>query len=243
MVKQKKLLRFFTFLSGFTFVVLLALIQLPPTRGPLRAWLFGKRTVADVVAEVGPAAFERLGPYFVKAGVPYPPSQVTLLVDKERQELEVWARGTEEFALIRSYTILRSSGTEGPKLREGDRQVPEGKYRIIGLNPNSSFHLSLKLDYPNDFDRRKAELEGRSDLGGDIFIHGKAVSIGCLAMGDSVIEELFVLAAQAGKEAFTVIIAPRDPRRQKLEVRRGLPLWTGELYRDIESAFSRYSLS
>lgn len=127
-------------------------------------------------------------------------------------------------------------------MREGDHQVPEGKYRILGLNPNSSFHLSMKLNYPNDFDLRQAELEGRSELGDDIFIHGKAVSVGCLAMGDTVIEELFVLAAQAGKEALTVIIAPRDPRRQRLEIGQGRPPWMGELYRNIEKEFSRYSL-
>lgn len=230
------------FVLGLGAICLFAALKSRPVAEFLRARLLGRRTVADVVATYGPAARERLRPHFDEAGVLYPPREVTLLVDKGRRVLELWAKAEGSFAFIRRYPILKASGKEGPKLREGDLQVPEGKYRIIGLNPNSSFHLSMKLDYPNDFDRRQAQVDGRTGLGDDIFIHGKSVSIGCLAMGDPVIEELFVLAAQAGKEAFTVVIAPRDPRRESLEVGRDLPVWTVELYRQISQEFNRYPL-
>jgi len=71
---------------------------------------------------------------------------------------------------VADYRITAASGTAGPKLREGDRQVPEGIYRIVGLNPNSRYHLSMKLDYPNAFDRHQAARDGRARPGSDIFI-------------------------------------------------------------------------
>ena len=74
--------------------------------------------------------------------------------------------------------------------------MPEGVYRIVALNPNSSYHLSMKLDYPTEFDLSKARAEGRTRPGSDIFIHGKAVSIGCVAVGDDAIEEIFVLVRE-----------------------------------------------
>ena len=82
---------------------------------------------------------------------------------------------------------------QAQKLREGDRQVPEGLYRLIGRNPNSNYHLSMKLDYPNSYDPRHAKREGRSNPGSNIFIHGKSLSVGCLAMSGEAIEAFFVL--------------------------------------------------
>ena len=76
------------------------------------------------------------------------------------------------------------SGRLGPKLKEGDRQVPEGLYRVESLNPNSRYHLSLRVNYPNEQDKSYGRLDGRNNLGTDIMIHGKDCSIGCLAMGD-----------------------------------------------------------
>jgi murein L,D-transpeptidase YafK len=91
--------------------------------------------------------------------------------------------------------------------------------------------LSMKINYPNEFDLFHAWEEGRADPGSDIFIHGKAASIGCLAMGDEAIEELFVLTAQVGTENVKVVIAPHDPRVYPLEaVSAELPEWTSALY-------------
>jgi murein L,D-transpeptidase YafK len=96
--------------------------------------------------------------------------------------------------LIRIYPIAAASGGPGPKRREGDMQVPEGVYHVARFNPNSRFHLSLGLNYPN-----KADLiQGNSSRpGGDIYIHGNQVSIGCLAMTDPKIDEIYSLASSA----------------------------------------------
>lgn len=204
--------------------------------------LAGQRTVADVISIYGEQAVARLAPYFKNAGVIYPPKQVVMLATKDDKELELWASDGADFKYIRTYDIKKTSGKLGPKLREGDHQVPEGIYRIIGLNPNSSYHLSLKLNYPNDFDLLQAKKDGRTNPGSDIFIHGKALSVGCLAMGDNAIEELFVLVENVGKQNVKVVIAPFDPRKQDLVVPEGSnPIWLGELYNQIEEEFIKFN--
>jgi murein L,D-transpeptidase YafK len=200
----------------------------------------GQWTVSDVVQVYGKNAVDKLGHYFKKAKVAYPPREVTLIAYKQEKKLELWARGNGEFRFIRDYFIMAASGDTGPKLRQGDRQVPEGVYRITDLNPNSHYHLSMKLNYPNEFDIYHAELDGRTDLGSDIFIHGKDASIGCLAVGDAAIRELFVLTAQVGVANVKVVIAPHDPRIYPLVVNsEELPPWISELYamisREIEA--------
>lgn len=195
----------------------------------------GARTVQDVLHIYGPEAVDRLAPQFKRAGVDYPPRELTLLGLKAERRMEVWApdrRGVNR--LVRSYDIQAASGVRGPKLREGDRQVPEGVYKLVMMNPNSDYHLSMKINYPNSFDRFQASMDGRTRLGGDIFIHGKAVSAGCLAMGDLAIEELFVLVSHVGKENVKVVIAPHDPRERPLmSGTDGMPEWVPELYQTI----------
>ena len=108
----------------------------------------------------------RLLPRFRYAGVDWPPQELQLLVIKETRQMELWARSESGWHYIRDYRIKGMSGGLGPKLKEGDRQVPEGSYRISRLNPNSSFHLSMKVDYPNAHDRKMAQRDGRRRLGG-----------------------------------------------------------------------------
>jgi L,D-peptidoglycan transpeptidase YkuD (ErfK/YbiS/YcfS/YnhG family) len=190
-----------------------------------------ERTVEDVLQIYGEHATTKLKSYFAKAKVSYPPREVAFIALKQEMRLELWARDNGEFRFIRDYRIRAASGVSGPKLRQGDMQVPEGIYRIAGLNPNSHFHLSMKLNYPNEFDLFHAWDEGRSNLGSDIFIHGKAKSLGCLAMDDETIEELFVLAVHVGAANVKVVIAPHDPRTYPLAADiEGLPEWTPELY-------------
>jgi murein L,D-transpeptidase YafK len=111
---------------------------------------------------------------------------------KESGELEVWAADDDgPMRLLKTFPILAQPGNPGPKHREGDLQVPEGVYRIAVFNPESRFHLSLGLNYPNEADRSRVDSR---KPGGDIYIHGSAVSIGCLAMGDEAIEQIFLLA-------------------------------------------------
>jgi hypothetical protein len=174
------------------------------------------RTIEQVLGAIGPSVERRLRSAFERADVAWPPRTLTLLAFKSERRLEVHAsQGGEESRFVRFYPILAASGISGPKLREGDKQVPEGFYRIELLNPNSRYHLALRVNYPNADDIERAREDGRdlSKLGSDIMIHGGAASIGCLAIGDPAIEELFVLTACVGLDNVRLIIAPYDFRR------------------------------
>ncbi|MBY5992678.1 L,D-transpeptidase family protein [Ferrimonas balearica] len=163
-----------------------------------------------------------------------------LVAIKADRRLEVWLQSAAgPWHELRTYPIVEASGSLRPKMREGDFQVPEGVYRIDASNPNSQYHLSLRIDYPNAMDRHYGALEQRSNLGGNIFIHGRDVSRGCLAMGDRYIEELFVLAHDIGLDNIEVVISPRDPRRYDLEVPVGLPDWVAHKYSEIESSIAQ----
>lgn len=201
----------------------------------------GGRTVSQAADEYGEPARDRLAPALAAAGLEYPPDKIALLGLKSERSLELWADDGGGWSFVKAYPILAASGKAGPKLREGDRQVPEGVYRISGLNPNSAYHLSMQIDYPNEADLERARTDGRSNLGGEIFIHGSNVSIGCLAMGDEAIEELFVLVSDVGREKVTVLLAPSDPRIAPLSRHApGAPAWLPELYDEIEAAFEAF---
>ncbi|MFH1529127.1 MAG: L,D-transpeptidase family protein [Pseudomonadota bacterium] len=130
---------------------------------------------------------------FADAGVTFPPRQLLLRGFKAERHLEVWAASAQTGPLtpIATYEICYSSGGDGPKRRQGDGQVPEGFYHLDYFNSRSSFHLSFRVNYPNESDRI---LGHRGNLGSAIMIHGNCVSIGCLAMSDERIEELWVMA-------------------------------------------------
>ena len=175
------------------------------------------RTVSGAVKEFGEKTDLQLAPYFAKAGVAFPPAKLTFIALKEEKQLEVWAEKDNRWIHIKTYGVKAASGSSGPKLQEGDRQVPEGMYKIEGLNPNSNFHLSLKVNYPNEFDLLQAKAEGRQQLGGDIFI-----------------EEIFVLTERVGKNNVSVIIAPRDFRKNKPAGDSGKE-WVNNLYASIDA--------
>ncbi len=180
----------------------------------------------------------RLRPRFAQAGLSYPPQQVAYVAFKDSALLQVYAKAKsiDPWRLVLTYPILGMSGGPGPKLREGDLQVPEGLYRAEFLNPNSRFHVSIRLNYPNAFDKAQALADGRTGLGSDIMIHGTRSSVGCLAMGNEAAEDLFVLAALVGKEQTSIVVAPTDFRRQPATVRSGGPPWLPALYTDIQQA-------
>lgn len=200
-----------------------------------------KKTTSDRVAQYGDAARTRLAPKFAKLKVAYPPRRVTLVGLKAERTLQVWVSGEDgTWQHLRDYPILGLSGLLGPKLKEGDKQVPEGLYRLESLNPNSLYHLALRVNYPNSQDRQWGKQDGRAELGSDIMIHGKTCSIGCLAMGDEAAEDLFVLAAEAGIDNVAIVIAPVDFRTRDLPVQMPtLPTWTGELYETIKQELQK----
>jgi hypothetical protein len=204
---------------------------------PLRGAVVGKKVIEDRMAQYGPASRARWWPHFVRAGVAYPPPRVTLAAFKREKRLEMYASdAANRPRFIRAMPILAASGIEGPKLRRGDGQVPEGIYPIESLNPMSRFHLALRVGYPNAFDREIAAAENRTDVGSDIMIHGGSASIGCLAMGDEAAEDLFVLAADIGVSNITLIIAPTDLRRHQLPptVEKSPP-WLAQLNARVEA--------
>jgi murein L,D-transpeptidase YafK len=121
-------------------------------------------------------------------------SPILVRLFKEEAELEVWKKDSSgRFALLKTYPICRWSGELGPKIREGDRQAPEGFYTVTPgqMNPNSHSYLSFDIGYPNAFDRAY----GRT--GGDIMVHGDCSSRGCYAMTDEQISEIYALARES----------------------------------------------
>ena len=135
-------------------------------------------------------------------------SPILVRLFKEESELEVWKQDTTgRFALLKNYPICRWSGELGPKIKEGDRQAPEGFYTITPgqMNPNSSYYLAINLGFPNEFDRAW----GRT--GDFIMIHGICSSRGCYAMTDEQIGEIYALARESffgGQEKFQVQAYP-----------------------------------
>ncbi len=126
-------------------------------------------------------------------------AHVFIRVFKQEDELELWAKSisSKQFTKIKTYKICAKSGGIGPKAKAGDGQVPEGLYQIDRFNPASNYHLSLGINYPNKADKIRA---GLFPTGGDIFIHGDCVTIGCMPLTNEFIEELYIACVEA-KEA------------------------------------------
>lgn len=185
----------------------------------------------------------QLKSYFAKAGISYPPRDVALLAFKSERKIELWARDANKgWKQIHDYPLTGFSGRLGPKLRENDKQIPEGVYRLVNFNPFSSMHLSMMINYPNNFDRQKGYQDGRGKLGNNIFIHGKNLSVGCLAVGDLAIDQLFILARRVGLNHIQVIIAPNDLRKGKASTSSfAQPRWLPELYKQIAESLKPFN--
>lgn len=178
------------------------------------AWSKSGRTLVNAVDGGGSRAQEaaaRVKPALQRdlaaQGLHYG-SAVFVRIFKREAELELWLAGKDgRYRLFRTYPICTFSGALGPKRRQGDRQAPEGFYRVglSQLNPASSYHLSFNLGYPNAYERANGY------TGDFLMVHGSCVSIGCYAMGDAAIEEIYTLAEAAlrqGQAAFEVHAFP-----------------------------------
>lgn len=136
--------------------------------------------------------------------------RIYLRAFKTEKTIELWAKNKDDqqFKRIKTFDICMSSGDIGPKRKQGDYQVPEGYYHIDRFNPVSNFFLSLGLNYPNKSDRI---LGYKSNLGGDIFIHGSCVTIGCMPLTDEYIKELYLYCVEAkdkGQNTIPVTVFP-----------------------------------
>ena len=151
---------------------------------------------------------------------------VYIRIFKESRELELWVKGDEDYRLFKTYRICAFSGELGPKTKEGDNQAPEGFYSVTKkqLNPKSNYHLAFNLGYPNAYDRANGY------TGSYLMVHGNCVSIGCYAMTDKGIEEIYLLveAALSQQNAIPVHIFPFRMTNQAMtehKDNRWLPFW------------------
>lgn len=167
-----------------------------PLPGPVRAKAAARRVRPTLERDLTAKGLHFGDPVFLRAF-------------KEEKQLEIWMRQrkTGGYELFRTWPIAAQSGKPGPKLAEGDGQVPEGFYSVppSAMKPDSKYHLAFNIGYPNAYDRH----HGRH--GSLIMIHGNQVSIGCLAMTDAGIEQIYTLCDAAhdhGQKSFQVHIFP-----------------------------------
>ncbi|WP_058440871.1 L,D-transpeptidase family protein [Legionella brunensis] len=200
------------------------------------------KAIDKAVSRYGLRTEPELKRFFAHSNVAYPPKDVALLAFKKERQLELWAKNdNESWHYIHTYPLTAFSGRLGPKLKERDGQIPEGIYRLITFNPFSAMHLSMMIDYPNHFDRLQAIKDGRKNLGNNIFLHGKSLSVGCLAVGDWAIDQLFLLTRRVGLSHVKVIIAPNDLRIGKAATSNfAQPRWLPELYKQIGTALNQF---
>lgn len=168
--------------------------------------------------------------------------QLYLRAFKKEQRLEIFAKNKNEptYQFVVAYPFCTSSGHLGPKRKEGDRQIPEGIYHIDRFNPNSKFHLSLGLNYPNASDIILAD---KNNPGSDIFIHGGCESVGCISITNDKIEEVYLLASYAkrNQSKIRVDIYPFDYKENwKVDIsehKEHHKLWTQlyKIYNDFEN--------
>lgn len=148
--------------------------------------------------------------YFNNKNLEFQGFHMFLRAFKREEKIEVWIKeqGKTNFELLTSYDFCSSSGSLGPKRKEGDRQIPEGVYYINHFNPVSNFHLSLGINYPNKSDKL---LGDKMHPGSAIYIHGNCVTIGCIPITDDKIKELYLMAIEAknnGQQEVPVHIFP-----------------------------------
>jgi len=143
-------------------------------------------------------------------------SPIFIRIFKKSGELEVWVENLKKFKLFKTYKLCRFSGSLGPKLRRDDRQSPEGFYFVKPgqLNPSSQYHMSFNIGYPNAYDRA----HGRT--GSALMVHGNCVSIGCYAITNEKIEEIYTIADAAfrgGQSFFRIHIFPFRMTKKNME--------------------------
>lgn len=144
---------------------------------------------------------------FEEKKISFPPQQIYLRAFKDEGKLEVWATNEGQYKQLTTFPICAVSGKPGPKRSQGDKQTPEGFYWIEQFNPSSSYHLSLKVSYPNAADKRL----GQRNPGGNIYIHGGCGTRGCLPLTNDKVEELYLIVMEArdqGQKKIPIDIFP-----------------------------------
>ncbi len=180
-----------------------------------------------------PRVEKRLKKAFVQKNLSYPPYHVTVLYIKDQKKVYVYAGDSaSDTRFVQQYEVLASIGSGLPKRTANDNQFPEGIYPLkdasVARDPK---YISLRIDYPNEFDQAIAEREKIKILPTDIVIHGTSTTTRGLAIGNSAIEELFVLAANGVTKEYRFVFVPTDLREQRREKLVDSPPWLEELDR------------
>ena len=206
----------------FFLLLMTAAVAMSPAAAGAAARIPTSEVSQEVVARMTPEIGQALREKALALGAP-----IFIRIFKESSQLEVLVLRGNRFVLFKTYSICDYSGELGPKEREGDKQSPEGFYRVgpAQLNPKSNFHLAFNLGYPNEFDR----LHNRT--GGSLMVHGRCSSVGCFAMTDYRMEEIYTIAEAAlasGQESFAVHIFPFRMTEDNMRRHRNspwLPFW------------------
>lgn len=183
---------------------------------------------------------------FDQRNVSYKGFQLFIRAFKKEQLVEVWIKeaGKESYTFLNSYDFCTTSGTLGPKRKEGDLQIPEGVYVIDHFNPLSNFYLSLGISYPNASDRI---LSDPRKPGGDIYLHGNCVTIGCIPITDDKIKELYLMAVEArnnGQEKIPVHIFPaRLSAEQFITLKKEYPAVTIAFWENLKIVYDDFELT
>jgi murein L,D-transpeptidase YafK len=158
---------------------------------PVTAWRSSTNLSEAALSEVRERKLTEVRGLFAEAEVAFPPAAMLLRAFKKEKRLELWgaSRAGEPLTHVTTFEVCAISGTLGPKRKQGDLQVPEGFYTLTDWEAPRMHFLSLLVSYPNASDR---VLGSRGDPGGDIMIHGRCHSKGCLSMSDEGITEIYV---------------------------------------------------
>lgn len=172
-------------------------------------------------------------------------SNIYIRIFKQERVLELWVQGDigDSYTKINEYAFCEFSGILGPKQKQGDRQIPEGFYYISKFNPNSNYYLSLGVNYPNPYDEKTSP---HPNLGGDIFIHGDCLTIGCVPLTDDKIKEVYMIAVKArnnGQLNIPVHIFPykfneSSPRIVNFSQERHTSLWN--FWQNLEGGYQYF---
>lgn len=191
-----------------------------------------KERLADIQRRVKPALLSLLESVDAQWGHP-----VFIRIIKEELMLELWVqpKNSEKFVLLKKYPVAGMSGELGPKTAEGDYQAPEGFYSTNQqlLNPNSNYHLAFNIGYPNAYDQSL----GRT--GSFIMVHGSTGSIGCFAMTDAGIEEIYTMvemALKAGQMSVPIQIYPFAMTTERLSKEKASPHY--KFWSELQPAWS-----
>lgn len=177
--------------------------------------LVSTATLADKVKDIRARRAADVKALVEKAGLSYPVDEVYLRGFKKDRQLELWAgKQGQPMVLVKTWPFCAASGELGPKRKEGDSQVPEGLYEVPEFNPTSDYHLSLKVSYPNASDRLRSDAKRP---GGLIYLHGNCASIGCIAIEDGPIEEVYLIAIDAKRRPIRFDIFPTRLSPEGLE--------------------------